>query len=115
MADILIVDTQIELRNQLVRLLKQAGHSVTAVATISEATSLLEERVPDLLVANVVLTDGSSASLAKQAAAAGAKTLMITGSPDRMIEFDGTGQQYLPKPLPSEAFVRPVHEILSLD
>jgi DNA-binding response OmpR family regulator len=75
LARILIVDTQIELRHQLIRLLEQAGHSVTAVATISEATSILEERVPDLLATNVVLTDGSSASLAKQAEAGGAKTL----------------------------------------
>jgi DNA-binding response OmpR family regulator len=84
-----------------------------AVATISEATSLLEERVPDLLATNVVLTDGSSASLAKQAEAGGAKTLMITGSPDRMIEFDGSGQRYLSKPFTPEAFLRRVQEILS--
>jgi CheY-like chemotaxis protein len=45
MAHILIVDTQSELRHQLVRLLEQAGHSVTAVAIISETTSLLEEHV----------------------------------------------------------------------
>jgi DNA-binding response OmpR family regulator len=115
MAHILIVDTQIELRHQLVRLLEQAGHCVTAVATVSEATSFLKEHVPDLLATNVVLTDGSGASLAKQAEAGGTKTLMITGSPDRMIEFDGTGQPYLSKPFPSEAFVRRVQEILSSD
>jgi DNA-binding response OmpR family regulator len=113
MARILIVDTQIELRHQLVRLLEQRGHSVTAVATISEASSLLEEHVPDLLATNVVLTDGSGTRLAKQAEAVGAKILMITGSPDRMIEFDGTGQRYLSKPFPPEAFLRRVQEILS--
>jgi DNA-binding response OmpR family regulator len=114
MARILIVDTQIELRHQLVRLLEQAGHCVTAGATISQATDLLEEHVPDLLATNVVLTDGSGTSLAKQAEAGGAKILMITGSPDRMIEFDGTGQRYLSKPFPPEAFLRRVQEILSL-
>jgi DNA-binding response OmpR family regulator len=113
MARILIVDTQIELRHQLVRLLEQADHCVTAGATISQATDLLEEHVPDLLATNVVLTDGSGTSLAKQAEAGGAKILMITGSPDRMIEFDGTGQRYLSKPFPPEAFLRRVQEILS--
>ena len=72
----LIVDTHIELRHQLVRLLEQAGHCVTAGATISQATDLLEEHVPDLLATNVVLTDGSGASLAKRAEAGGAKTLI---------------------------------------
>jgi DNA-binding NtrC family response regulator len=88
MARILIVDTQTELCHQLVRLLEQAGHRATAVATISEAASLLKEHVPDLLATNVVLTDGSGTNLAKQAEAAGAKVLMITGSPDRIVEFD---------------------------
>ena len=77
MARILIVDTQTELRHQLVRLLEQAGHRATSVATISEATTLLAEHVPDLLATNVVLTDGSSTNLAKQAEAAGARVLMI--------------------------------------
>jgi DNA-binding response OmpR family regulator len=113
MARILIVDTQTELRHQLVRLLEQAGHHATAVATISEAVSILEKDVPDLLATNVVLTDGSGTRLAKQAEAAGAKILMITGSPDRMIEFDGSGQRYLSKPFPPEAFLRRVEEMLS--
>ena len=91
MARILIVDTQTELRHQLVRLLEQAGHRAT----------------------NVVLTDGSSTNLAKQAEAAGARVLMITGSRDRIIEFDASGQPYLSKPFPPEAFLRRVQEILS--
>jgi len=113
MARILIVDTQSELRHQLVRLLEQAGHSATAVATVSEAAGILREDVPDLLATNVVLIDGSGVSLAKQAEAAGAKVLMITGSPDRIVEFDGSGQRYLSKPFPPEAFLLRVQEILS--
>ena len=113
MARILIVDTQSELHHQLVRLLEQAGHRATAVATISEAASLLKEHVPDLLATNVVLTDGSGTNLAKQAEAAGANVLMITRSPDRIVEFDGSGQAYLSKPFPPEAFLRRVQQILS--
>ena len=113
MARILIVDTQSELRHELVRLLEQAGHSAIAVATISEAATILRDDVPDLLATNVVLIDGSGTNLAKQAEAAGAKVLMITGSPDRIVEFDGSGQRYLSKPFPAEAFLRRVQEMLS--
>ena len=113
MARILIVETQTELRHQLVRLLEQAGHRATAVATVSEAATLLKADAPDLLATNVVLTDGSGTNLAKQAEAAGAKVLMITGSADKIIEFDGSGQPYLSKPFPPEAFLRRVQEILS--
>ena len=48
MAYLLIVDTQAEFRQQLVRLLEQAGHRATAVATISEAIRILQAGVPDL-------------------------------------------------------------------
>jgi DNA-binding response OmpR family regulator len=113
MARILIVDTQSELRHQLVRLLEQAGHTATAVATVAEASDLLGKDVPDLLATNVVLIDGSGPILAKKAEAAGAKVLMVTGSPDRIVEFDGSGQRYLSKPFPPEAFLRRVQEILS--
>jgi DNA-binding response OmpR family regulator len=112
MAYILIVDTQVEFRQQLVRLLEQAGHRATAVALVSEATSLLQAEVPDLLATDVVLTDGSSTSLVQHAEAAGAKTLMMTGNPDRIIEFDGAGQPYLSKPFPPEGFLERVQEIL---
>ena len=113
MARILIVDTQSELRHRLVRLLEQAGHSATAVATVSEAACILREDVPDLLATNVVLIDGSGIGLAKQAEAAGAKILMMTGSPDRIVEFEGAGQRYLSKPFAPEAFWQRVQEILS--
>jgi hypothetical protein len=65
-----------------------------------------------LLATDVVLTDGSSTSLAQQTEAAGANTLMMTGNPDRIIEFDGTEQPYLSKPFLSDLFVQPVREML---
>jgi DNA-binding response OmpR family regulator len=113
MAYILIVDSQVEFRQQLVRLLEQAGHRATAVASVSEATSLLQTEVPDLLATDVVLTDGSSTSLVQQAESAGAKTLMMTGNPDRIIEFDGAGKPYLSKPFLPDLFVQRVREMLS--
>ena len=112
MARILIVETQINVRHTLVSLLEQTGHSATAVATLAEAASILAVDAPDLLATDVVLIDGSSTSLAKQAEAAGAKTLMMTGSPDRIVEFDGSGQPYLSKPFPPEAFLHRVEQIL---
>ncbi len=113
MARILIVDTHVDLRRTLVRLLEEAGHEATAVATIAEAAGILAAEVPDLLATDVVLTDGSSTSLAQQAQGAGVKTLMITGSADRMVEFDASGQPYLSKPFRPEAFVQRVEEMLS--
>ena len=91
MAYILIVDSQAEFRQQLVLQLDKAGHRAAAVATVSAATKLSRAR-PDLPATDGVPSDGSSASLVQQAEAAGAKVLMMTGNPDRIIEPDGAGQ-----------------------
>jgi DNA-binding response OmpR family regulator len=81
--------------------------------TIPIQIQTLRGDVPDLLATNVVLIDGSGTSLARQAEAAGAKVLMITGSPDKIVEFDGSGQRYLSKPFPPETFLQRVQQILS--
>ena len=56
---------------------------------------------------------GRAAGLVQQAAEMGAKTLMMTGNPDRIVEFDGGGQPYLSKPFTPELFVQRVEEILA--
>jgi hypothetical protein len=61
---------------------------------------------------DAVLIDGSSTSLVGQAEAAGAKTLMLTGSSDRMVDFEAAGQPYLSKPCPPDLFLRRMREIL---
>lgn len=113
MAYVLIVDTQAAFRQQLVRLIEQAGHRAVAVATIAEAASALKTATPDLLATDVTLTDGSSTGLIQQATELGAKTLMMTGNPDRIVEFDGAGQPYLSKPFPPELFVQRMEEVLA--
>ena len=67
---------------------------------------------PDLLATDVILTDGSSTGLVQQAEVLGAKTLMMTGNPSRILEFDGAGQPYLSKPFPVEVFLQRVEEVL---
>jgi hypothetical protein len=54
---------------------------------------MLQTEVPDLLATDAVLTDGSRTSLARPAEAVGAKILMMTGSPYRIVEFDGAGNR----------------------
>ena len=112
MAYILIVDSQAEFGQQLVLQLEKAGHRATAVATVSAATKLMEDEVPDLLATDGVLSDGSSTSLVQQAETAGAKVLMMTGNPDRIVELDGAGQPYVSKPVAPEALVQRVRQVL---
>ena len=112
MAYILIVDSQAEFRQQLVLQLDKVGHRAAAVATVSAAIQLIEDEVPDLLATDGVLSDGSSTSLVQQAQAAGAKVLIMTGNPDRIVELDGAGRPYLSKPVAPEAVVQRVRQVL---
>jgi DNA-binding response OmpR family regulator len=112
MAYILIVDSQAEFGQRLVFQLEKAGHRATAVAAVSAATKLMEDEVPDLLATDGVLSDGSSTSLVQQAEIAGAKVLMMTGNPDRIVALDGAGQPYVSKPVAPEAFVQRVRQVL---
>lgn len=85
-----IFDFYVRARNGTVVLqLEKAGHRAAAVATVSAATKLIEDEVPNLLATDGVLSDGSSTSLVQQAEAAGAKVLMMTGNPDRIGEALG--------------------------
>jgi two-component system, OmpR family, response regulator len=115
MTYILIADSQAEFRQELVVQLERAGHQAAAVATVSEATKLLENEMPDLLATDGVLTDGSSTSLVQRAEEAGTKVLVMTGNPDRIVELDGAGQPYLSKPVTPEAFVQRVRQMLGED
>ena len=74
MAYILIVDCQAEFRQQLALQLEKAGHRAAAVATVSAATKLMKDAVPDLLATDGVLSDGSSTSLVQQAEHAARKS-----------------------------------------
>jgi DNA-binding response OmpR family regulator len=112
MAGVLIVDGLAEFRYRLIALLERAGHRAIAVATISEARTLIEDDAPDLLATDAVLIDGSSETLAKQAEALGAKVLIMTGNADRILELDGAGRPYLSKPFTPEAFLERVRELL---
>jgi DNA-binding response OmpR family regulator len=73
----------------------------------------MEDEVPDLLATDGVLSDGSSTSLVQQAEAAGAKVLVMTGNPDRIVELDGAGQPYVSKPVAPEAFVQRIRQVLA--
>jgi DNA-binding response OmpR family regulator len=60
----------------------------------------------------VISALGSSTSLVQQAGSTGAKTLMMTGNPDRIVKLDGAGQPYLSKPVAPEAFLQRVRQVL---
>ena len=59
------------------------------------------------------VTIGTASPGGRRARKAGEKILMMTGSSDRILEFDGAGQPYLSKPFPPDVFLQRVEELLA--
>ena len=74
---------------------------------------VLGQIAPDFLAGDATLTDGSSDSLVQQAKSLGVKIIMMTGNPERIVEFDAARQPYLSKPFPPGALVEKIEEVLA--
>ena len=64
--------------------LRAAGYQVDVAERLLTAQRLLDTRLYDLVIADVVLDDGDGTDVADEAAARGLKTLVITGHADAL-------------------------------
>lgn len=94
MASILIVDDEPAIRSLIREIFEEAGHLVTEAANGAMALLRIGERVPDLLVTDVMMPvmDGAAliAHLRADPAMAGIPILAVTGDPRRAGAADAT-------------------------
>ena len=110
MSRILLVEDDHNVRVLLEHVLIDAGYEVDSMATVAEATSLLDSGVAyDLLLADGRLPDGTGMALADLAQASGIKTLIITGYAFQLASQDLGRYEFLMKP------VRPAELIDAID
>ncbi len=108
MARILVVDDEASLRDSLTRALEREGHRVEACATLAAARARLATGLPDALVTDIRLPDGSGVELVAEARATSSalRILAITayGSVDVAVEVMRRGaDDFLEKPFRAEA------------
>ncbi len=103
---ILHVDDEAEIREVLHDALEDAGYAVVSAADALEAAKLLADRRPDLLIADMQLTDRDGLAMIREfrTAQPGLKTLLLTGVLiDPRVARSALGQQvdaYVPKTAP---------------
>lgn len=108
-ASILLVEDDADLRAGLVFALDQEGHRVTAVSTIGEAESAVDETRFDLIILDVMLPDGSGFDFCRglrkggrrSATAADAPVLFLTARDDEIDVVRGLdigADDYVTKP-----------------
>lgn len=62
-SNILVLEDDRSISELLVWVLSEAGYQVTAATTVREAIRLCRERVPDVIVADLLLPDGMGSDL----------------------------------------------------
>ncbi|MBV8494684.1 MAG: response regulator [Alphaproteobacteria bacterium] len=110
MSRILLVEDDQHVRVLLEHVLFDAGYEVDSMATVAEATTLLDSGMTyDLLLADGRLPDGTGMALADLAQASGIKTLIITGYAFQLASQNLGRYEFLMKP------VRPAELIEAID
>jgi DNA-binding NtrC family response regulator len=101
---LLVVEDDADIRDAVVDLLAEAGHSVRFARSLAEARAVLANASPAALVLDLHLPDGSSAELLAELAAAGVRvpSVVMTAAIDGEDVAAQYGAEYLRKPFAIE-------------
>lgn len=102
MPHLLIVDDDAAIRETLAEIGRDSGFSVALAASVKDALIQLERQAPDLVLTDVRLPEGSGMDIFKNAAAASAEVVVMTGhgTVDNAVQALRLGAtDYLVKPI----------------
>ncbi|TIC84067.1 response regulator transcription factor [Nocardioides sp. GY 10127] len=116
-ADVLVVEDEPSLRTVLARTLGFAGHRVRSAGGVAEARAAVEDAVPDLVVLDVMLPDGSGLDLCAHLRThhQSVAVVFLTARDDvddRLTGFALGGDDYLTKPFSVAELVARVAAVL---
>lgn len=120
MADILIIEDDLDLVETYADLLEACGHSVVSVSQISEATSCILDMRPDIITLDLNLPGNSNlaiTSFIRTAKGIGhSQIIIISGHPEIMSGQDWMSQVdlVLTKPVDNQHLLTMIRRLLSL-
>jgi DNA-binding NtrC family response regulator len=114
---ILVVDDDSPVRVMLSRLFRTQGYAVTAADSVSAAKAILETRLPDLIVTDIVMPGESGIDLRRWVAARWPElpVVLISGySPEGPAEFASRTPhtQFVQKPFAADTLLGLVADVL---
>jgi PAS domain S-box-containing protein len=121
-ARILVVDDDREILRLTTRLLKEAGYEVLAAATGLAGLQLATQKVPDLILLDIVLPDVGGLELCRRIKAEPTLTncfvALISGlkiaSEDQAIGLEGGADEYIARPISNRELLARVRAMLRL-
>lgn len=105
---VLIADDDKSVLKLYARLFSGENYIITMADSFAGAANLIESNSYDLLITDLMLQDGLGTELIRlfNKKRAGAKSLLVTGSPDADAILKGTGiTEYIEKPFKVEGFM----------
>ncbi|OGS07095.1 MAG: hypothetical protein A2270_03780 [Elusimicrobia bacterium RIFOXYA12_FULL_51_18] len=114
--NILIADDDQAMLRLYARIFTGSGYSITMASSFTEASGLIEANHYDLLITDLMLTDGLGTELIRllEKKRADAKSLLVTGSSPAEAKMSRSGiVKYFEKPFKVEQFMAAVAKTLS--
>jgi DNA-binding NtrC family response regulator len=102
MTDVLIVDDDSAFAPELANYVRQEGYSARTAASLKDARSVLAEELPELLLIDLQLPDGSGLELIKEIPDGATQVVVLTGYPSVDTAIEGLRANvadYLTKPI----------------
>ena len=104
MKHILLLEDDRSIVDLLSALLKDDGYYVSSTGRVADATHILQKTKVDLLIADIVLSDGTAFAVIDEAKRRNIACLLMTGSWPHMAQLEANGELHLTKPLKLKDF-----------
>lgn len=114
-AVVLLVEDSDQIANQLIRLIRAAGHRVIRTNNVGEAISRFDNEPPDVVLSDLNLPGGDGELIVSHVQASGlrCKVLVMSGSTDeaRLARIRATGAFLFTKPIDDKAMLDAIRPI----
>jgi two-component system OmpR family response regulator len=107
---ILLLEDHSGVADLLARLLEEEHYYVSCAIRIADAQVVLEQVKVDLLIADIILPDGTAFGLVEVAKKRRVPYLLMTGSIEHMAQLEANGEFHLAKPFKVGSFIGEVRD-----
>src|SRR3954451_18611583 len=98
MKHILLLEDDRGVMDLLSSLLEDEGYYISSTASVADATQILQKTKVDVLIADIVLSDGTVFAAIDEAKRRNIAYLLMTGSWPHMAQLEANGELHLTKP-----------------
>jgi DNA-binding response OmpR family regulator len=108
MKHILLLEDDRGVVDLLSTLLEEDGYYISSTGRVADATQILQKTKVDLLIADIVLSDGTAFAAIDEAKRRNVACLLMTGSWPHMAQLEANGELHLTKPFKLKDFTSQV-------